>query len=65
MIKETQNHYTVTQEIIVHLIQNIADIRKIWSNIRRDNPSFEQVSIENWRGREADCWLYGATSLRR
>ena len=59
---ETRNDYTALQRIIIDLIQDLADLRKIWSDLRIDNPSFEQFLAEHWREREAESWLYGTTA---
>ena len=52
------------KEIIEDLIQGINAIKAAWENIRELNPDFEQVSEEEWRSKEALCWLHGGTKLQ-
>ena len=49
------------KEVIDDLIQGIETIKTTWENIRELNPDFEQVSEEEWRNKEALCWLHGGT----
>lgn len=42
----------------------LSRIRAIWRQIEIDNPSFEQVSEENWQEKHARMWLHGATSVQ-
>lgn len=49
------------QAIIEELIADIEKVKEIWSGIRADNPTFEQVSEENWESKEALLWMHGAT----
>ena len=37
--------------------------RNIWKQIEIDNPSFEQVSEENWQEKQSRMWLHGATDV--
>lgn len=44
--------------------KELSKIRAIWRQIEIDNPSFEQVSEENWQEKHARMWLHGATSVQ-
>lgn len=50
-------------EIINDLIKEISSIEQAWINIRELNPDFEEVSEEEWKNKEARCWIHGATDL--
>lgn len=49
------------QAIIEELIADIEKVKEIWCGIRTDNPTFEQVSEENWESKEALLWIHGET----
>ncbi len=49
------------QAIIEELIADIEKVKEIWCGIRADNPTFEQVSEENWESKEALLWMHGET----
>lgn len=52
------------KEVIDDLSQGIETIKTTWENIRELNPDFEQVSEEEWRSKEALCWLHGGTKFQ-
>jgi hypothetical protein len=51
------------KSILTDLENEIKKDRKIWLQIEKDNPGFEQVSPENWERKEAQCLIHGATEL--
>lgn len=50
-----------TKEILIDLNNDLEKMKNIWSEIRTNNPTFEQVSHEQWREKSSRCWLHGGT----
>lgn len=55
-------HYPQLREIIEDLTNEIDGIKRIEKSLRKANPDFKQVSEQEWRKREARCWIHGATN---
>lgn len=51
-------------ELLDSFEAELSKIRAIWRQIEIDNPSFEQVSEENWQEKHARMWLHEATSVQ-
>ncbi|MDR2539046.1 MAG: hypothetical protein LBC45_00195 [Chlamydiales bacterium] len=58
-----QNHLDEIHSLLDDFETELSKERGIWHQLRTDNPSFEQVSEENWQEKYARMWLHGGTDV--
>ena len=51
------------QNILIDLESKLKKFESDWKKIRKENPTFEEVSEDNWQQKKARCWLHGGTRI--